>query len=213
MICGLVGRYQKKLEYLAEVLPLDPGIHAPAAMSAVANDKGLAFFLDTHVQESPSAEQIAEATLQASLRLKLFGISPRIALLSVSNFGSRNTAGALKMRRALEIIRARAPKLEVEGEMQADTALNPEVRERLFPNSNLKGPANVFVLPDLESANISFNLVRSMTDGVVIGPILMGFAKPVHVLTPSATVRRVVNMTAIACVEAQIRAGVRAAAP
>ncbi len=206
MICGLVGRYQKKLEHLLEVLPLDPGINAPAAMSAVANDKGLTFFLDTHVQECPSAEQIAEATLQAALRLKLFGISPRIALLSVSNFGSRNTAGAVKMRRALEIIRTRAPKLEVEGEMQADTALYPEVRERLFPNSNLKGPANVFVLPDLESANISFNLVRSMTDGVVIGPILMGFARPVHVLTPAATVRRVVNMTAIACVDAQIRA-------
>ena len=206
MICGMVGRFQKKLEHLLEVLPLDPGISAPAAMSAVANDKGLTFFLDTHVQENPSAEQIAEATLQASLRLKLFGITPRIALLSVSNFGSRNTQGALKMRRALELIRAHVPRLEVEGEMQADTALNPEIRERLFPNSSLKGPANVFVLPDLESANISFNLVRSMTDGVVIGPILMGFARPVHVLTPAATVRRVVNMTAIACVEAQIRA-------
>ncbi len=212
MICGLVGRYQKKLEYLLDVLPLDPGIRAPAAMSAVANDKGLTFYLDTHVQECPSAEHVAEATLQASLRLKLFGIQPRVALLSVSNFGSRNTQGAQKMRRALELIRARAPRLEVEGEMQADTALYPEIRARLFPNSNLKGPANVFVFPDLEAANISFNLVRAMSDGVVIGPILMGFSRPVHILTPSATVRRVVNMTAIACVEAQIRAA-GAAAP
>ncbi|EQD74639.1 Phosphate acetyl/butaryl transferase domain protein [mine drainage metagenome] len=143
------------------------------------------------------------------MRLKLFGITPRIALLSVSNFGSRNTQGALKMRRALELIRAHVPRLEVEGEMQADTALNPEIRERLFPNSNLKGPANVFVLPDLESANISFNLVRSMTDGVVIGPILMGLSRPVHILTPASTARRVVNMTAIACVEAQIRAAAK----
>ena len=205
MICGLVGRFQRKLEQILEVLPLDAGVSTPAAMSAVANEKGLTFFLDTHVLECPDAEQIAEATLMASLRLKLFGITPRIALLSVSNFGSRNTQGALKMRKALEIIRARVPKLEVEGEMQADTALNPDLREHLFPNSNLKGPANVFVLPDLESANISFNLVRSMTDGVVIGPILMGVSRPVHILTPASTVRRVVNMTAIAGVEAQIR--------
>ncbi len=206
LICGLVGRYHKKLAYLLEVLQTDPGVDCPAAMTAVANDKGVFFFLDTHVKENPSPEHIAEATLQAAIRLKLFGIQPKIALLSSSNFGSRDTEGARKMRRALELILARAPRLEVEGEMQADVAMEAAIREHLFPNSRLSGRANMFVFPDLESANIAFNLVRMMTEGVVIGPILMGVSKPAHVLTPSATVRRVVNMTAIAGVEAQIRA-------
>ena len=206
LICGLVGRYHKKLAYLLEVLQTDPGVDCPAAMTAVANDKGVFFFLDTHVKENPTPEHIAEATLQAAIRLRLFGIQPKIALLSSSNFGSRDTEGARKMRRALELILARVPRLEVEGEMQADVAMEATIREHLFPNSRLSGRANMFVFPDLESANIAFNLVRMMTDGVVIGPILMGVSKPAHVLTPSATVRRVVNMTAIACVEAQIRA-------
>src|SRR5487761_1959653 len=206
LICGLVGRYHKKLAYLLEVLQTDPGVDCPAAMTAVANDKGVFFFLDTHVKENPTPEHIAEATLQAAIRLRLFGIQPKIALLSSSNFGSRDTEGARKMRRALELILARVPKLEVEGEMQADVAMEATIREHLFPNSRLGGRANMFVFPDLESANIAFNLVRMMTDGVVIGPILMGVSKPAHVLTPSATVRRVVNMTAIAGVEAQIRA-------
>ena len=206
LICGLVGRYHKKLAYLLEVLQTDPGVDCPAAMTAVANDKGVYFFLDTHVKENPTPEHIAEATLQAAIRLRLFGIQPKIALLSSSNFGSRDTKGARKMRRALELILARVPRLEVEGEMQADVAMDAAIREHLFPNSRLAGRANMFVFPDLESANIAFNLVRMMTDGVVIGPILMGVSKPAHVLTPSATVRRVVNMTAIAGVEAQIRA-------
>ncbi len=206
LICGLVGRYHKKLAYLLEVLQTDPGVDCPAAMTAVANDKGVFFFLDTHVKEDPTPEHIAEATLQAAIRLRLFGIQPKIALLSSSNFGSRDTEGARKMRRALELILARVPRLEVEGEMQADVAMEAAIREHLFPNSRLSGRANMFVFPDLESANIAFNLVRMMTDGVVIGPILMGISKPAHVLTPSATVRRVINMTAIACVEAQIRA-------
>ncbi|HVB84387.1 MAG TPA: NADP-dependent malic enzyme [Rhodanobacteraceae bacterium] len=212
LICGLVGRYHKKLAYLLEVLQTDPGVDCPAAMTAVANDKGVFFFLDTHVKENPTPEHIAEATLQAAIRLRLFGIQPKIALLSSSNFGSRDTEGARKMRRALELILARVPRLEVEGEMQADVAMEAAIREHLFPNSRLSGRANMFVFPDLESANIAFNLVRMMTDGVVIGPILMGVSKPAHVLTPSATVRRVVNMTAIAGVEAQIRADAARAA-
>ena len=176
-------------------------------MSAVLNERGTFFFVDTHVQAEPDAAQIAEATLQATYRLKLFGVVPRVALLSHSNFGSHDTASSEKMRQALALIRASAPNLEVDGEMQADTALQPEVRERLFPGSRLKARANLFVLPNLDAANISYNMVRALTDGVGIGPILMGVAKPAHVLTPAATVRRVVNMTAIAAVEAQIRAG------
>jgi malate dehydrogenase (oxaloacetate-decarboxylating)(NADP+) len=213
MICGVVGRYGKKLNYIRDVIGLDSGVQQPSAMSAVFNDKGVFFFLDTHVQHEPCAEEIAEATLQAAIRLKLFGIHPKIALLSHSNFGSSESASATKMRKVLQILRQRAPKLEVEGEMQADAALVPEIRERLFPNSQLSGSANVFVFPNLDAANISFNMLRAMTDGVVLGPILMGVSKPAHVLTPSATVRRVVNMTAISTVEAQIRGQARAGAP
>ncbi|GMV30160.1 MAG: malic enzyme [Rhodanobacteraceae bacterium] len=205
MICGVVGRYGKKLNYIRDIIGLDTGVQQPSAMSAVFNDKGVFFFLDTHVQHEPCAEEIAEAAMQAAIRLKLFGIHPKIALLSHSNFGSSESISAGKMRKVLQILRQRAPKLEVEGEMQADAALVPEIRERLFPNSKLSGSANVFVFPNLDSANISFNMLRAMTDGVVLGPILMGVAKPAHVLTPSATVRRVVNMTAISTVEAQIR--------
>jgi malate dehydrogenase (oxaloacetate-decarboxylating)(NADP+) len=211
LICGVVGRYAKKLQYIRDVIGLDQGVATPSAMSAVFNDKGVFFYLDTHVQSDPCAEDIAEAALQAAIRLKLFGIHPKIALLSHSNFGSGDTPTACKMRKVLEILRRRAPKLEVEGEMQADAAMVEEIRDRLFPNSTLKGRANVFVFPNLDSANISFNMTRAMTEGVVLGPILMGVAKPAHVLTPSATVRRVINMTAIACVEAQIRGQARSA--
>ncbi len=208
MICGMVGRYQHQLAHILSVLPLDPGVSAPAAMTAVQNDRGTWFFVDTHVQYEPSAEQIAEATLQAVLRLKLFGIAPRVALLSHSNFGSHENPSACKMRCVLELVRAKAPDLEIDGEMQADTALNEEIRARIFPGSTLRGRANVFVFPNQDAANIAYNMVRQFTDGVAIGPILMGVSKPVHVLTPASTVRRVVNMTAIACVEAQIRAQV-----
>ncbi len=205
MLCGIVGRYHGKLKHVLDVIPLDAHISAPSAMTAVANDKGVFFFLDTHVQLDPSAEQLAEATLQATVRLKLFGIQPKVALLSHSNFGSHENASAAKMRKVREILRERAPKLEVEGEMHSDAALSEDIREKLFPNSLLKGTANLFVLPNLDAANIAYNIVRAMTDGVAIGPILMGCSQPAHVMTPSSTVRRVVNMTAIAAVEAQIR--------
>jgi malate dehydrogenase (oxaloacetate-decarboxylating)(NADP+) len=205
MICGLVGRFHKKLGYLRSVFDFDKGVQGTAAMTAVINERGVWFFLDTHVQLDPSAEQIAESTLQASYRLKLFGIEPKVALLSHSNFGSHDDASARKMRQALELIRARMPKLEIEGEMMADTAWDDELRHRIFPNSLLKGRANLFVMPNLDAANITYNMVRVMTDGVAIGPILMGLDQPAHVLTPASTPRRVVNMTAIAAVEAQIR--------
>ncbi len=205
MICGNVGRYQRQLRHILDVIPLDAGVNAASAMTAVQNDRGTWFFVDTHVQYEPSAEQIAEATLQAVLRLKLFGITPRVALLSHSNFGSHNNASAAKMRRVLELVQAKDPRLEIDGEMQADTALDEEIRGRIFPNSLLHGRANVFVFPNLDAANIAYNMVRQFTEGVAIGPILMGVSKPAHVLTPASTVRRVVNVTAIACVEAQIR--------
>lgn len=205
LISGLVGRYHKKLGYLRSVFGLDPGVSSTSAMTGVINEQGVWFFLDTHVQFDPTAEQIAESTLQASYRLKLFGIEPKVALLSHSNFGSHDDASARKMRQVREILKARVPKLEVDGEMMADTAWDDELRHRIMPNTTLKGRANLYVMPNIDAANITYNMVRVMTDGVAIGPILMGIDKPAHVLTPASTPRRVVNMTAIAAVEAQIR--------
>ncbi|WP_240126687.1 NADP-dependent malic enzyme [Thermomonas alba] len=206
LITGIVGRYHKKLGYLRSVFDFEPGITGTAAMTGVLNDQGAWFFVDTHVQVDPSAEQIAEATLQASYRLKLFGIEPKVALLSHSNYGSHTDASAQKMARAYQILRQRAPRLEVDGEMMADTAWDEALRQRIFPNTPLKGRANLLVMPNLDAANIGYNLVRVATGGVAIGPILMGLDQPAHILTPAASVRRIVNMTAIAAVDAQIRA-------
>ena len=206
LLCGIVGKYTGKLKHVVDVIGLDPTSKALSALSVVITPKGPFFFTDTHVQVDPSAEQIAESALKAAFRLRLFGIVPKVALISHSNFGSMDTPSARKLARALEIINERNPKLEADGEMHADAALDPEVRERIFPDSRLTGSANLLVFPNLDSANSAYNLVRAMTDGIGIGPVLMGMALPAHVLTPSATVRRVVNMTAIAAVEAQIRA-------
>ena len=206
MICGIIGRFHKNLGYLRSVFSLDPGVESTSAMTGVINDHGIWFYLDTHVQPDPTAEQIAVSVLQATYRMKLFGIKPRVALLSHSNFGSHNDASAQKMRAVLALVEARAPKLEIDGEMMSDTAWDTEVRRRIFPNSKLRGRANLFVMPNLDSANIVYNMVRVMTDGVSIGPILLGLDKPAYILTPGSTPRRVLNMTAIAAVEAQIRA-------
>ncbi|WP_374500451.1 NADP-dependent malic enzyme [Pseudoxanthomonas sp.] len=205
LITGIVGRFHKKLGYVRSMIPLDPGVQSTSAMTGVINNQGAYFFLDTHVQDDPTAEQIAEATLQAAYRLKLFGIEPRIALLSHSNFGSHETPGSLKMRKVRELLLKRKPDLNVDGEMQGDTAWDEVLRNRIMPGSTLSGRANLFVLPNLDAANIAYNMVRVVTDGVAIGPILMGISKPVHILTTSATPRRVINMTAIAAVDAQIR--------
>ena len=206
LICGIVGRYHKKLGYLLSVFDFEPGVTGTAAMTGVINDDGAWFFVDTHVQVDPSAEQIAQATMQASWRLKLFGIEPKAALLSHSNFGSHLDASATKMRRARELIAEKVPKLEMDGEMMADTAWDEALRQRIFPTTTLTGRANLLVMPNLDAANIGYNLIRVATGGVAIGPILMGLDKPAHVLTPASTPRRVVNMTAIAAVDAQLRA-------
>ena len=209
LITGIVGRYHKKLGYLRSVFDFDQGVAGTAAMTAVINDTGAWFFVDTHVQLDPSAEQIAEAALQAAFRLKLFGIEPKVALLSHSNYGSHQDASAAKMRRAWDIVRQRAPKLEIDGEMMADTAWDETLRRRIFPNTTLSGQANLLVFPNLDAANIAYNLIRVATGGVAIGPILMGLDQPAHILTPASSSRRVVNMTAIVAVEAQIRSEMR----
>jgi malate dehydrogenase (oxaloacetate-decarboxylating)(NADP+) len=205
MLCGVVGRFVRKLKYVREVLGVMPGVRALSAMAAVLNDQGVLFFVDSHVQHEPSAEMIAESVIQAAYRIRLFGVTPKIALLSHSNFGSSDVPSARKMREVLAILNQRAPRLEVEGEMHADAALDEGIRQRIFPNSKLSGKANVLVFSNLDAANSAYNLVRQTTDGVGIGPILMGLGHAAHVLTPSATVRRVVNMTAIAAVDAVIR--------
>ena len=188
-----------------DVIGTKQGVHAPAALSAAITPNGTIFFCDTHVTPEPTAQDIAEMTLLAADEIRRFGITPKVALLSYSDFGSRPGASSTKMRTALAEIWERAPELEVDGEMHADTALIEEIRESLFPDARLKGPANLLIMPSLEAANIGFNLLKAMGDNVAIGPLLLGVAKPVHILTPSATVRRIVNMTAIATVDAQLQ--------
>ena len=167
--------------------------------------QGEFFFVEPHVEKYPTDGRRCEGTLQAAYRMKLFGIGPKVTLLSHSNFGSHDSKDALKMRQVREMLLKRHPRLNVDGEMQCDTASAEALRQKLLPGSTLQGRANLFVLPNLEAANIAYNLVRVFTDGVAIGPILMGVNKPVHILTTSATSRRVLNMTAIAAVDAQIR--------
>jgi malate dehydrogenase (oxaloacetate-decarboxylating)(NADP+) len=159
--------------------------------------------VDTHVNYDPTAEQLAEITVMAAEEMMRFGLRPKAALLSHSNFGSSNQPSAVKMRDALALIQSAAPWLEVDGEMHGDTALDAPYRKELMPNSALTGEANLLVLPNIDAANISYNLLKTAAGGgIAIGPVLLGAAKPVHVLTPSATVRRIVNMTALTVADA-----------
>jgi malate dehydrogenase (oxaloacetate-decarboxylating)(NADP+) len=166
------------------------------------------FICDTYVNQDPDAEQIAEMTLLAAEEMRRFGMVPRVALLSASNFGSLKSAAASKMRQACELIAQRAPDLEIEGEMHGDAALSEEIRLRVFPGSRLRGEANLLIMPTLDAANISFNLLKTAAGGgVTVGPILLGAARPVHILTPSASVRRLVNMSALAVADANAPRG------
>jgi len=207
MLAGMVGQYRTKLQQVLDVFGLATGVHVPGSMSALTSDENTIFVCDTHVNADPDANEVAEITLMAANKLKIFGMRPKVALLSHSAFGSESDRAALKMKHALAILRERAPELEVEGEMTADMALDEEFRKQVFPNSRLQGRANLLVAPDIDSAHISFNLARMLSNSVTVGPILLGVGKPAHVLTSSATVRRVVNMTAIAVVDAQQYAG------
>ncbi|MBC7710681.1 MAG: NADP-dependent malic enzyme [Rhizobacter sp.] len=202
MICGTYGTHDIHLHYIDQVLGLRKGAHEYAAMNGLMLPGRLLFLVDTHVNYDPSAEQIAEITLMAADELQRFGITPKVALLSHSNFGTANTPSALKMRAALALIRERSPGLEVDGEMHGDGALDEGIRTKIS-DSPLTGSANLLVFPNIDAANISYNLLKtSAGNNVAIGPILLGCAKPVHILTPSATVRRIVNMTALAVVDA-----------
>ncbi len=203
MLCGTVGTHIHHLNHVSDVIGLDTGARCFAAMSLLLLPKHTLFICDTYVNENPSPEQLADIALMAAEEVRRFGLTPKIALLSHSNFGSVRSDSARKMSRTRELIVERAPGLEVDGEMHGDAALSEEIRQRLYPESILKGEANLLVMPNLDAANIAFNLIKAVNgDGITVGPILLGTAKAVHILTPTATVRRLMNMTALSVVDA-----------
>jgi malate dehydrogenase (oxaloacetate-decarboxylating)(NADP+) len=203
MICGTYGTTDLHLNYIDQILGKSEGATVYAAMNALILPDRQVVMVDTHVNENPTAEQLAEITIMAAAEMRRFGLMPRAALLSHSNFGTSNSESAKKMRKALEIIRERAPDLEIDGEMHGDTALDPALLKSVMPDSPLKREANLLVLPNIDAANISYNLLKTTGgSGIAIGPILLGCPKAVHILTSSATVRRIVNMTALCVMDA-----------
>jgi malate dehydrogenase (oxaloacetate-decarboxylating)(NADP+) len=203
MLCGTFGSYGDHLRHVRDAIGLRPGTNTLAAMQMLMLPGRQLFILDTHVNRDPSAEQVAEITLLAAEEVRRFGVTPSVALLSHSSFGGSDAASAVKMREALVLIRKRDPQLAVEGEMRGDAALSKTLLDREFPDSNLTTEANVLVMPNVDAANISYNLLRvAAGNGITVGGILLGAARPVHILTPSSTVRRIVNMTALAVVDA-----------
>jgi malate dehydrogenase (oxaloacetate-decarboxylating)(NADP+) len=203
MICGTISTNSRHLEYIDRVIGKRKGVSVYAAMNALILPNRQLFLVDTHVNFDPTAEQLCEITQLAAEVLRRFAIAPKVALLSHSNFGSHDNTSALKMRRTLELLRAAAPHLEVDGEMHGDSALDEELRRKILPGTTLTGPANLLVMPNLDSANIAYNLLKTAAgNNVAVGPILLGCAAPVHILTPSATVRRIVNVTALTVMEA-----------
>ncbi|MFT0547677.1 NADP-dependent malic enzyme [Allopusillimonas ginsengisoli] len=208
MICGVSSRFDNQLRYVDEVIGLKQDAKVFAAMNVLMLPTQTLFICDTHVNEDPTAEEIADMTILAAAEMQRFGVVPKVALLSHSNFGSRKTASSLKMAHAREILAERAPNLEVDGEMHADSALSEAIRMKAFPDSTLKGPANLLIAPNLDTGNITYNMLKMTgSNGVAMGPVLLGAARPVHILTTSSTVRRIVNMTALAVVDAQQEAG------
>jgi len=207
MICGTIGRFDRHLNNCLPVVGLAPGVRDVSALNVLVLDKGPLFITDTQVTHDPSAEEIAEMTALAAQEVRRFGVTPRAALLSHSNFGSGTEPSAQKMREALKILGETAPDLEVEGEMHADAALSGKIRDTIFPGCNLTGNANLLVMPNRDAANIAFNLLKTVENAISIGPILVGADKPAHILTPSVTVRGIINMAAIAVVGAQERQG------
>ncbi|MEM1307231.1 MAG: phosphate acyltransferase, partial [Pseudomonadota bacterium] len=198
MICGAVGRYHTQLRHVNQVVGKRLGVQGFATLSGLILPRGPLFITDTYVSVNPTAEKLAEITLLAADEVRRFGIEPKVALLSHSDFGTENTETALKMRAVLAHLEQAAPELEVEGEMQADTAISPFVREEIFPNSRLTGAANLLVMPTLDAANIAFNLLKAVSRGTSLGPILLGARRPVHIVTPAISVRGLLNMSAIA---------------
>ena len=203
MICGLEGRFDRHLHWVRDIVGLQPGVDDFSALSLLILPRGAYFIADTYISYDPTADEVADMVRLAATHVRRFGIEPKVALLSHSNFGSADTPNALKMRRARALLQQEGTDFEVEGEMHADVALDQALRERIFPRSQLSGEANVFIMPNLSAANIAYQLLKGLADALPVGPILIGAAKPAHILTPSVTARGVVNMTAVTVAEAQ----------
>jgi malate dehydrogenase (oxaloacetate-decarboxylating)(NADP+) len=205
MICGNIGRFHHHVDQVRDIIGLREDVQGLAAMNALVLPKGTYFICDTDVNTNPTAEEVADMAELAAEEVRRFGLTPRLALLSQSNFGTSGHSEAGKMARARELLVERNPDLQVDGEMQGDLALLERLRHRVFPFSELQGEANLLIMPNADAGNIAFSLLKTLADGVGIGPILLGTRKPAHVLTPSATVRRILNMTALAVVDCQWR--------
>lgn len=203
LVCGLFGTYSRHLSSIRDILGVKEGVKVPAALNGLVLPTGNVFITDTYVNHDPSAEELAEITLMAAEEIKRFGIEPAVALLSHSNYGSSDQLSAQKMRKVLELVQARSPELMIDGEMHGDLALSESLRRDYMPDSPLKGSANLLVMPTMESARISYNLLRATTTAITVGPILMGMNKSAHILNPVSSVRRIINMVAFAAVKAQ----------
>jgi malate dehydrogenase (oxaloacetate-decarboxylating)(NADP+) len=203
LICGTVGKFDFHYRYIHDIIGKKDGVCSFGAMNVLILQDKTFFFCDTYVNQNPDARAIAEITKQAAEQVRRFGITPKVALLSHSNFGTHDDADAVKMRQALQFIQDADPDFDVDGEMHGDAALNEAIRERIFPGSHLSGQANLLVMPTVHAANISYNLIKTLWDAVSVGPLLLGADKPVHILTPSSTVRGIVNVTALAATAAQ----------
>ncbi|TCR83976.1 NADP-dependent malic enzyme [Rhizobium sp. BK376] len=202
LICGLEGRYERHLRVVRQIIGKRPDVRDLSALSLLISHRGATFYTDTYVTFNPSAEEVAQSAILAAEEIKRFGITPRVALVSHSNFGSRESESATKMRNALQLVREAAPDLEVDGEMHGDSAISESLRRHVMPNSTLSDEANLLVFPNLDAANITLGVVKTMIDGLHVGPILLGTAMPAHILSPSVTSRGVMNMAALAVVEA-----------
>ena len=207
MICGVEGRYMSHLRRVREIIGVAPGLSDFAALSLCITSKGAFFIADTQIRTNPSAEQLAEIAALAAVHVQRFGIKPKVAFLSHSDFGGYDSESARKMRRATQLLANGHPEIEADGEMQADSALAEIVRDTVLPHSRLEGAANILVMPSLDAANIAAQMIKVLSDSLPVGPILIGSARPAHILTPSVTARGILNMTAVAAVEAQERAG------
>lgn len=205
MICGTIGLYRNHLNHVLDIIGKADGVLGVSALSTLILPNGTFFLCDTQVTHDPSVEELVEMTLLSADAVRCFGDKPKVALLSHSNFGSGLASSPVKMREAVKILKERAPDREVDGEMQADLALDETLRERVFPGSRLTGQANLLIMPDLNTANTAFNLLKSLSGGLPVGPMLIGAAKPVHILTPTVTARGIVNISALAVVDAQSR--------
>ncbi|MDA9490690.1 NADP-dependent malic enzyme [Bradyrhizobium sp. CCBAU 11361] len=206
MLCGVEGRYMSHLRHVREIVGFSPGISDYAALALLITSKGAFFIADTQVRPNPSAEELAEIASLAAVHVQRFNIKPKIAFVSHSDFGSYDTESSRKMRRATQLLKDKHPEIEADGEMQGDTALSAAARRMVLPHSKLEGEANIMIMPTLDTANVAYQMIKSLADALPVGPILIGPARPAHILTPSVTARGILNMTAVAVVEAQERA-------